>query len=57
MVKPNAALLAIFVAIGWAVGWVIDALVFCCVAVRYGYRLRRGTPAAAEAAPAPNPRL
>jgi TRAP-type mannitol/chloroaromatic compound transport system permease large subunit len=54
------AILAVFVAAGWVIGRVIDGLISCGLAVRYGYRLgRRMLPAAAEAqaSPPPNPRL
>jgi hypothetical protein len=34
---------AVFVAIGWITGRTISGIVFCGLAMRYGYRLGRGT--------------
>lgn len=44
---------ALFFGIGWLVGSTWRAIVYCCLAVRYGYRAGAHTPVAPAAAPPP----
>ena len=50
----------VFVALGWVAGTAVSGVIFCALAVRYGYRIGRGRDpltgqAAGAAAAAPGP--
>ena len=48
---------AVFYGIGWTAGSLWRGIVFCCLAIRYGYRAGAHIPvAAAQPAPARGPR-
>ena len=55
-VRPGETLATVITAFFFAIGWIIGAtwrgIVFCCLAIRYGYRAGVHVPVTAPAEPA-----